>query len=203
MLPRLSLPRAALMASSFKSGVGRLADRLLTGWSLVRIRPGEPNKIKWLGKTVRHRWLARRAQGPHLGPRSAKLAEMASGEGCEETAMVEQDQRDAAAILSMIEGEFRRAIEAEREFLDWRRASDASFGEQLHRFAEYIHASEPCQELPEDKRDIPGAHERTSRAAVANPGGDVSETSRTRRVSDACQAATRRPLNPVSRHRWL
>jgi hypothetical protein len=69
---------------------------------------------------------------------------MASGEGCEETAMVEQDQRDAAAILSMIEGEFRRAIEAEREFLDWRREHpDASFGEQLHRFAEYIHASEP------------------------------------------------------------
>jgi hypothetical protein len=25
-------------------------DRLLTGWSLVRIRPGEPNKIKYLGR---------------------------------------------------------------------------------------------------------------------------------------------------------
>ena len=180
------------MASSFKSGVGRLADRLLTGWSLVRIRPGEPNKIKWLSKTVRHRWLARRAQGPHLGPRSAKLAEMASGEGCEETAMVEQDQRDAAAILSMIEGEFRRAIEAEREFLDWRRASRCS----LRRATSSVRRIHPCeravcQELPEDKRDIPGAHERTSRAAVANPGGDVSETSRTRRVSDACQEQPR------------
>ena len=43
-LPRLWLPRAALMASSFKSSVGMLADRLLTGWSLVRIRPGEPTK---------------------------------------------------------------------------------------------------------------------------------------------------------------
>jgi hypothetical protein len=46
MLPRLSLPRAALMASRLKSSVGRLADRLLTGWSLVRIRPGEPNRSK-------------------------------------------------------------------------------------------------------------------------------------------------------------
>jgi hypothetical protein len=33
-----------------KSSVGRLADRLLTGWSLVRIRPGEPNKNKHLSE---------------------------------------------------------------------------------------------------------------------------------------------------------
>ena len=118
--------------------------------------------------------------------------------------MVEQDQRDAAAILSMIEGEFRRAIEAEREFLDWRREHpDASFGEQLHRFAEYIHASE---RYARSYRRISGTFpERMNEVheLLLPIQGDVSETSRSRRVSDACQAATRRPLNPVSRHRWL
>jgi hypothetical protein len=34
--------------------------------------------------------------------------------------MTEQDGRDAAAILSVIEDEFRRALEAEQAFLDWR-----------------------------------------------------------------------------------
>jgi hypothetical protein len=58
--------------------------------------------------------------------------------------MAEQDRREAAAILSMIAGEFRRALEAEREFFDWRHEHpDAPFGEQLHRFAKWIEASEP------------------------------------------------------------
>ena len=64
-LHRLSLPRAPLIAS-FKSSVGRLADRLLTGWSPVRIRPGEPNKRKDLAPIVHTRNQFKIALWQHL-----------------------------------------------------------------------------------------------------------------------------------------
>ena len=57
--------------------------------------------------------------------------------------MTSADTRDAETILSQVEAEFRRACEAQRDFLDWYGSRlEASFSESLHRYSETIEAGE-------------------------------------------------------------
>jgi hypothetical protein len=55
-----------------------------------------------------------------------------------------QDTRDAETIMASVESEFRRAREAQRNFLDWRKKShEATFVEWLQHYSEMVAASEP------------------------------------------------------------
>jgi hypothetical protein len=54
------------------------------------------------------------------------------------------DTRDAETILASVESEFRRACEAQRDFLVWRANSpEAAFAESLRRYGEMVSKSEP------------------------------------------------------------
>jgi hypothetical protein len=48
-------------------------DRLLTGWSLVRIRPGEPSNLKGLNDYLQTPAKAKISRGQHLGQQSARV----------------------------------------------------------------------------------------------------------------------------------
>ena len=48
--------------------------QLLTGWSLVQIRPGEPSNFKDLAQISKTKFWAKKPPGPHREPQSAKLA---------------------------------------------------------------------------------------------------------------------------------
>jgi hypothetical protein len=57
---------------------------------------------------------------------------------------VPQDTRDAETIMASVESEFRRACEAQRDFLDWRKKShEATFAEWLQHYCEMIAESKP------------------------------------------------------------
>jgi len=57
--------------------------------------------------------------------------------------MPSADTRDPETILSHVGPEFRRACEAQRDFLDWYGSRlEASFSESLHRYSEMIEAGE-------------------------------------------------------------
>ena len=57
------------------------------------------------------------------------------------------DTRDAGAILSKIEAEFRGACEAQRDFLAWYGSRyEVSFAESLRRYCEMVEASAPWAE---------------------------------------------------------
>jgi hypothetical protein len=62
----------------------------------------------------------------------------------EEEPLDGRDERDAESILSTIESEFRRTLEAEQTFMAWRRDTpNAPFAERLRRYAAWAEASEP------------------------------------------------------------
>jgi hypothetical protein len=62
----------------------------------------------------------------------------------EEEPLDSRDERDAESILSTIESEFRRTLEAEQNFMAWRRDTpNAPFAERLRRYAAWAEASGP------------------------------------------------------------
>ena len=58
--------------------------------------------------------------------------------------MRELDTRDANTLMAEVSAEFRRACEAQRDFLDWYRTPhEATFAEWLRRYSETVAECEP------------------------------------------------------------
>jgi len=58
--------------------------------------------------------------------------------------MTDHDNRDAETIMRAVADEFRRACEAQRDFLAWySQDQDVPFVERLRRYSEMVAASEP------------------------------------------------------------
>jgi len=67
----------------------------------------------------------------------------AHGLSLRERETIMTDNRDAEAIFSSVVDEFRRALQAERDFLTWRAGASPAFDEHLRRNVECIEACEP------------------------------------------------------------
>jgi|SRR5437763_9656556 len=58
--------------------------------------------------------------------------------------MRELDTRDANTLMAEVSAEFRRACEAQRDFLDWYQTPhEATFAEWLRRYSEMVAGAEP------------------------------------------------------------